>query len=59
MHLQVKASDNDTNNIYIDKQTANKVDVTYLLFIEKEIIYTWCIYCLICNKIGMVDALSS
>ena len=59
MHLQVKASDNDTNNIYIDKQTANKVDVTYLLFIEKEIIYTWCIYCLICNKTGMVDALSS
>ena len=37
MHFQVQMQDNDTNNIFIVKHTTNKVNVTFLAVIKKEV----------------------
>ena len=35
--------DNDKNNIFVDKNTTKKVNVTFLAVINKEIRCVWCI----------------
>ena len=43
MHFQVKMKDNDTNNVFIEQQTTNKADITFLVDINNKIRCTWCI----------------
>ena len=54
MHFQVQMQDNDTNNIFVDKETTNKVNVTFLAVINKKIRCARCIYNVNYIKIGMV-----
>ena len=51
MHFQVQMQDNDTNNIFIVKHTTNKVNVTFLAVIKKEVRWARCIQNVGCNKI--------